>query len=225
MTATMRQIRPWRGVICALALALCPPGAPAGDGDTQAAALARLQELERQLSEVRTVQTAFVQEKRLAIFDKTVVLEGRIALERGRRLAWHVAKPVRHAMILQGDRIQLWDEDTNQVQTIHLDANPAFKAMSEQMRAWFSGEYSALAGNYDVSISGENPLTVTFVPKAGTALAKTVVAVKVTFADDRRRLLEINMLEEGGDSNRIRFLDPVLNEPIPESAWKVPPTP
>ncbi len=128
-------------------------------------------------------------------------------------------------MILQGERIEFWDEDTNQVQTIRLDANPAFKAMSEQMRAWFSGEYSALAENYDVSIRGENPLTVSFAPKAGTALAKTLVAVTVTFAADRRRLLEISMLEEGGDSNRIRFLDPVLNEPIPESAWKVPPSP
>lgn len=219
----------WRGGLMVFVLVVVASMAwSAGEGGEVATAevvLVRLKELEVRLGEVRTVQTDFIQEKQLALFDRTLVLEGRIAIERGHRLAWHVAKPVRHSMVLQGERMQLWDEDANQVQTIKLDSNPAFKAMFEQLRAWFSGEYSLLAANYVVSLRSEEPLTFAFVPKAGTAMAKAIVEVTVSIAADRRRLTEIEMVEEGGDRNRIRFLNTVLDEPIPAAMWQVPPPP
>lgn len=210
----------WGGVAVAAGMALALAGVPVRADE---AAVARLRELETQLREVRTVQTDFVQEKRLAVFSRTVTLTGRIALERGERLSWQVATPVRHAMVIQGDRAQLWDEDTDRVQTIDLGANPAFKAMFEQMRAWFSGEYSALAAGYEISVRAEDPLTFAFVPRAGTAMAAMLAEVTVTIAADRRRLSEIAMVEVGGDSNRLRFLNTVLDAPIPEDAWRVPP--
>jgi len=185
--------------------------------------LARLRQLENAVKTVSTVQAEFVQEKRLAVFEHTVVLRGRMAMVRGRKLAWHVESPVRHSMVLDGERMLVWDEDTDDVQTVNTRASPAFKALFGQIRAWFSGEYALLAEDYDVSVRGETPLTFVFTPRSATGTTEALREVAVVVGEDQRYLQALRMQQVGGDSTVIRFSNTKLDTDIPASAWDIPP--
>jgi len=192
-------------------------------GDTEPAVIARLTEVEAALRQVRSVQTNFTQEKHLAMMARPLILEGRIAIESGKRLLWEVFRPVHHVMLFADDRLVLWDEDADQVRTVRPDANPALQGMVAQLRAWLSGRLGQLAADCTVQIRQDSPLTFAFVPRPGSSMAKLLAEITITVSDDQRRLLAIEMLEQGGDRAVIRFHDTVLDQAIPAVRWQVPP--
>src|SRR5271169_6404984 len=114
-----------------------------------------LEHLQKQLATVETVQADFVQVKNLSMLNHTMTIKGHFALQKPNRLMWLVREPVRYAIRIRGDEIKQWDEDTNQVQTTHLGGDPAFQAITEQIQAWFMGDYKVLAQSYDVELIGE----------------------------------------------------------------------
>jgi len=48
-----------------------------------------LSRLEVKMSDIKTLQTGFVQEKNLAIFDRKIILKGKIFLQKPNLFAWH----------------------------------------------------------------------------------------------------------------------------------------
>jgi len=198
------------------------PAAGGGDAD-EPAVRAVLQHLESRLAEVKTVQTAFRQERHLAVFAQTVTLEGRIVLENPGRLAWHVDKPVPYAMVMSDSEVAQWDEASGKVQHTSLAANPVLQAVAEQLRTWFAGRYTSLAETYDVAIERQHPCVLAFRPRAGSPVAKAIQKVTVGFREDERYVREIGIEETGGDRTTIVFTDTVLNAPVDATAWEVKP--
>jgi len=182
-----------------------------------------LAELQKHLESVKTVRADFEQEKKLAIFNRTMMIRGETALERPQRMMWHVREPVRYSILMEGDTVRQWDEDTNRVQTLHLGDNPAMKAVFSQFRAWFLGDYHAIAEAYDVVIVDRQPPRLRFSPKPGTAMAEMVKQIQLTMSKDRRSIEKIVIEEKGDDTTTIRFLNTRLNEPIKEEVWEIPP--
>jgi outer membrane lipoprotein-sorting protein len=181
-----------------------------------------LQRLESRLGEVKTVQTAFRQEKELAILTQTLVIEGRIAMENPGRLAWHVDQPMRYSLVLSATDIVQWDEASGRVQRTALGANPILRVVAEQLRKWVSGQYASLTNTYAVRLAGEQPYVIEFTPRAEGA-AKAVRRVTVEFRDDERYVQRIAIEEPGGDRTTLTFAETVLNAPIAASAWEVEP--
>jgi len=202
--------------VTAAALAALLAGAAAGEPTN--AALGRL---EAALAEVRTVRTRFVQEKRMALFKHPLVTRGVILVEMPDRLLWRVESPLRYALSLDGKEARQWDGETGKTQRVPLDGNPVFAAVSEQLRAWFSGRYSRLAGDYDIAQLAEAPPAFAFTPKPGTPPAKMVKAVNVTFREDRRYIASIRIEETGGDVTVLTFEETAVNAPIAPKEWEL----
>ncbi|HWR73627.1 MAG TPA: outer-membrane lipoprotein carrier protein LolA, partial [Nitrospirota bacterium] len=86
---------------------LFPSALPAA-GEEQAAHAARqpadvaalLDSLGRDVSRFKTLKTDFTQEKRLAVFQNTVLLRGRIFLQKPARIAWHVDAPLKYSVVI-----------------------------------------------------------------------------------------------------------------------------
>jgi outer membrane lipoprotein-sorting protein len=119
-----------------------------------------MQELLRIIGEkvsgFKSLKTDFVQEKNLAMFQKKIVLRGRIYMQKPSRLAWHVDKPVKYSVVITDKAIRQWDEDTNQVQEMSLSKNPIFKNVVNQLSVWFSGN-TALSVDNNVSVLQQHP--------------------------------------------------------------------
>ncbi len=190
---------------------------------SQPASRELLELLQQQLKSVDTVQADFVQQKKLSVFNHTVTLTGHLALQKPNKLVWIVNDPVKYAVRIDGDEIRQWDQDTNQVQVIHLGGDPTFAAVTQQLQAWFMGDYKALGDSYDVTLLGEHPLRLSFVPKGQSMVAKALKQVDLTFGKSEQYIDQMVVTEASGDVTTLQFNHSQVNQPIPKETWEIPP--
>jgi outer membrane lipoprotein-sorting protein len=180
-----------------------------------------LSRLEERVSGIETLKADFVQQKFLAILDRPLVLKGTILMQKPDLFSWTVREPLRYSMVVRGEVVQQWDEDTRRVEKISLSKNPVFKMAIQQMRDWLSGAYKSMLGQYEVTVIDEDPISLEFIPR-DTALAREVIdRVTVEFDRDERYIWRIHIFEKEGDRTLITFADTQLNAPIAPAAWKV----
>ncbi|MDD2703055.1 MAG: outer membrane lipoprotein carrier protein LolA [Candidatus Omnitrophica bacterium] len=189
----------------------------AGDPDVQAV----IDGLTRQMREVATVRSDFVQEKKLRIFGQRIIMEGTMYLQKPDRFSWHVRKPLRYVMIMDDRLMRQWDEESGSVQSFVFDRNPSLAAAVEQIQQWFSGSYESLSGEYDISLLSEEPVMLSFSPKTGSVSSAVIERVVVIFRYDKRYIERIEIFERGGDSTVLAFTNTAVNAAIPPSAWRL----
>ncbi len=182
---------------------------------------ALLDSLGRDVSRFQTLKTDFTQEKRLAVFQNTVVLRGRIFLQKPARIAWHVDAPLKYSVIISDASIRQWDEDTDRVQEITLAKNPVLQNVMQQLTVWFSGTYSSLLKDYEVLVDGEHPVRLRFTPKKTSMTAKVVKQVQIEFREDNKYLRRLTIIEQGGDSTSITFTGTLFDVPLDASDFEV----
>lgn len=178
-----------------------------------------LAQLGATMGRLRTVQTAFVQEKTLRVLDRPMVIHGKAYLAHPDRFAWHVAGPIRYTLLLQGSTVRQWDAESGKETRLSLDASPALRMAADQMRQWFAGDYARLGAAYRITRTASDPLALLFVPSADHPAHGAIERVAVTFTADARYLASIEILEQGGDRTLIRFHDTLLDGELPAAAW------
>jgi outer membrane lipoprotein-sorting protein len=210
---------------CFLCLLGSSPGAEPlkdeGAEDGRRAVEEVLARVEGKVSAMRTLRGNFIQEKHLAVLDQPLVLKGTIFMQKPDLFAWHVEEPLRYSMVIQGEVVRQWDEDTERVQEMSLSKNPMFRVAIQQMRDWFSGAYRSMLGEYSVRIVEEDPVSLRFIPLETAFASQVVESVTVVFESDERYVRQIHIVEKGGDSTLLTFVDTLLNTSIAPSAWKL----
>jgi outer membrane lipoprotein-sorting protein len=182
-----------------------------------------LKKLEESFSSISTVQTAFTQEKKLRVFDRTIQLKGRLAIENPGKLAWRIDEPIRYVLVMDGKQALQWDEESNKVDRMKTTGDPMFEEVLGQIEKWFSGQFSALVKDYDLTIESERPLRLIFVPKEGNLTGKAIKQVAVVIRDDFKYVEQLMIEDVTGDLMTIHFHDTVLNQAVPAAVWKVVP--
>ena len=155
----------------------------------------------------------------MALFKQPLITRGVILIAMPDKLLWRVESPIRYALVLDGRQARQWDGETGKTQRIPLDGNPVFSAVTEQLRAWFSGRYTLLANDYDIVTHSTTPAVFVFSPKAGTPPAQMLQSVTVTFREDNRYIAAIRIDEVGGDFTLLTFTETVINEPVAPGEW------
>jgi outer membrane lipoprotein-sorting protein len=182
-----------------------------------------LHRLEDKTSEIRTLKTEFVQEKELAVFKEKIILTGMIFLQKPELFAWHIIKPLSYSMVIKGDILSQWDENTKKTQKISLSKNPAFQVAISQMKDWFSGKYTSMTEDYNIIILKRKPASLKFIPRKNTTVSNVIDCVTVIFRDDERYIHQIYIKEKSSDSTLLTFVNTQLNTPLDEAAWEVKP--
>ncbi len=196
---------------------------PPDEDEQDPAVLEVLGKIEEKMAEIKTVSAAFVQEKKLPILERPMVIKGRMVLEKPGNLAWHVDEPVRYRMVIRGSELRQWDEDTDRVQKLDLERNPAYRAMFQQLTSWFSGQYESLLEHYNLEIEAVEPAVLVFTPREGTMFEDMLAGVTIRFSEDESYIEELEILELNESLSTIRFHGTELNEEIEESDWRVRP--
>ncbi|MFA5087650.1 MAG: outer membrane lipoprotein carrier protein LolA [Candidatus Omnitrophota bacterium] len=182
---------------------------------------ALLMRLESKMAGVDTIETDFIQEKRLAVFHQPVILKGKIFIKKPDFFSWHVREPLQYTMLIRDGLMKQWDGDSNQVQQFSLSGNPGFSMAIEQMKVWFSGAYSSLLKDYRATIISENPVVLEFVPMESNPACGLIRSVRMLFEEDERYLSGIIIEEKSGDSTTLKFSSVKLNMPMDRSAWEL----
>ncbi len=181
-----------------------------------------LQELETALSEVKTVKTSFVQEKKMALFKKPMITKGMILLEMPEKLMWKIESPVQYVLLIDGKQAKQWDGETKKTVSISLTAQPVFAAVTQQLRAWFAGNYRVLSKDYTIKKLEGEKLTFEFVPKPELPQAKMVNRILVTFQKDKKYIELFQIEESSGDTTKLTFSETTLNADIDKKEWELP---
>ncbi len=204
-------------LFCLMLFLSCPPS-PVVAAEDQ---VALLEKLEDSFSSIQTVQARLRQEKKLKIFNRTIVMEGRLALEHPGKLAWRIDSPIRYALVIDGDQALQWDEDGNKVQKMKTHGDPIFEEVIGQIEKWFSGEFISLLKEYDLTVKSSEPPVLEFVPKAEGMVGRVIRRLTISVRADLRYVEQITIEDVSGDQTIISFLDTRLNDPVPASEWEV----
>jgi len=180
-----------------------------------------LDDLEKTMSGTKTIQTDFIQEKNLALFNQKIILKGKVFIQKPRLLSWRVMSPMRYSMVMSGDTISQWDEDTDKVQRVSLANNPSFQLAVEQMEKWFYGTFKSMQGDYKITLITEHPIALEFVPLENSLSRNFIKRATIFFQDDERYIKEVRIEEKDGDSTSLVFVNAQLNQPILPNAWEV----
>jgi outer membrane lipoprotein-sorting protein len=180
-----------------------------------------LNSIGKKISNFKTLQTDFIQEKEMAMFKDKLVLKGRIYLEKPNKIAWHVDSPLRYSVLITDKVIRQWDEDTHQVQEISLTKNPIFQNVLSQLTVWFSGDYSSLIETNVVRIVKQEPLVIEFIPREKNITKKVIKSVTIMFRDDQNYLQQMRIHELSGDVTTIHFTNTLLNAPLDSNSFEV----
>lgn len=182
-----------------------------------------LHRLEDKTSEIRTLKTEFVQEKELSVFKEKIILKGIIFLQKPELFAWHIIEPLSYSMVIKGDILSQWDENTKKTQKISLSKNPAFQVAISQMKDWFSGKYTSMTEEYKIVILKRKPVSLKFIPRKNTMVSNVIDSVTVVFRDDERYIHQIYIKEKSSNSTLLTFVNTQLNTPLEAAAWEVQP--
>lgn len=190
-----------------------------GYSDTEVIPL--LKRLEEKISGVKTLETEFIQEKKLAVFNHAVVLQGKIFIQEPDLFAWHTDKPVHYVMVIRGDTIKQWDEDAGHAQSLALSRNPTLLVAVNQMKVWFSGNYTSLLKEYEAVVIATKPIILEFTPKPSAAAFDMIKKVRMVFQQDEHYIERIDIEEKNQDSTSLVFINTKINSPINPSAWEL----
>jgi outer membrane lipoprotein-sorting protein len=190
---------------------------------TTRASLEVIAHIQKQLHGISSVESDFVEQKKLAMLNHTLKISGHIVLAKPDRMIWIVRDPVKYAIRIKGDEVSQWDEDTNRVDVIHLGNDPTFKAVSEQIQAWFLGDYKVIGDSYDVYLTQAQPVSLAFIPSGQSMVSKLIKRIDLKFNPEETYIDTLVIREAGGDVTSIHFINSRVDQPIAAGAWEMPP--
>ena len=83
--------------------------------------------LEAKAVQVNSMESNFVQTKKLVMFDKPLILKGKIFLKKPGQFAWHQSEHISYSLVIKGTFVRQWDGETGRVQEISVIDNPEEK--------------------------------------------------------------------------------------------------
>jgi outer membrane lipoprotein-sorting protein len=169
-------------------------------------------------STVRTLAGEFTQEKHLEMLENAPVSKGRFFFQNPDRLRWEIYEPAALGFIVDGDKGKRWKGQSGARQSFDLKKEPVIRIISDQVFAWARADFERLEAGYDITVLGENPVSLKLVPLSSTE-KKYLDYIKLIFSPAEDYVSAIEIHEAGGDYTRISFINMAVNMPLQEDTF------
>lgn len=169
-------------------------------------------------SEIKTISSDFVQERRTSMLKEPLIATGKFFFEKPERLRWEFLKPSQSGFAINGERTRRWRDNPEQSEPFEIGKEPAVKTTAEQVFAWARGDFIWIEERYQIVIESEEPLTIMLIPRSPEE-GKYIRSIAISFSSDLTYVNSVEIREKQGDSTRIRFVNSVLNTPLPEGLF------
>ena len=163
-----------------------------------------LQALMREMAQVQSSKTRFVETRHLAMLTRPLELKGILTYERPNRLTKHVESPFDEMLTVDGEALSLVNRTKGEQRFLSLKEQPALRALVESIRATLAGDRAQLERHYQVQFSGkENAWQLRLVPR-DSQLRSYVESITLNGAG--ARIHRIEALEGAGDRSIMTIL-------------------
>jgi outer membrane lipoprotein-sorting protein len=200
-------------------LAVTPAYAEADESRLPEATDALFARMERVAAGVTTISSGFIQEKHLAVFRSVVSSKGRFYFQKPGLLRWETTEPVASGFVLNGYTGRRWHQRTGKEETFDIRRDPVMKIVAEQILAWAKPDFPWLRKEYRVRVLSEEPLSLRLDPRNGQAVGAPD-HLRIVLDAEGKHVRTVEIREKDGDSTQIRFVDTLLNRPIPPSLFE-----
>ncbi len=170
------------------------------------------QRLAAAAQQVQTLQSDFVQEKYLSMFEEKLISTGQFYYQKPDQLRWELIEPVGSGFVITGDTGQRWHQRIAGSESFKLDQDPAMSLIAEQLFAWAKADLNWLEQNYHIGVVNEKPIQLKLVPLESAA--QFLSHLVITFNDSDRYVIAVEIHENDGDSTRINFNNTIVNGEI-----------
>lgn len=164
-------------------------------------------------STFKTLQSDFVQTKKMDFLNKDIVTSGKMAFQNPNLLRWSYTKPYQYSIIFKNNKIYINDQGK--------------KSSVDAKSKMFEKINKLIVGSASGNLFTDPEFTVTyfktpkhnmarFVPKS-SQLLKYMKQVDIYFLENKTNASKVVMLEASGDTTTIDFNNTKINAPIPAS--------
>lgn len=176
---------------------------------------ATLQRISKAAVGITTISSRMEQEKHLKVFAEVLKASGRFAFKRPDCWRWELTQPVASGLSVCGEQGQRWHEREGTPQSFKLADEPWLKHFAAQVTAWTTADFAFLQKQYLITLLGQNPPVIKLVPKEAAA-RRLIFSLEISFSADCRYVVKIVIHESDNDYTVIKFLDVVINNPLPQ---------
>lgn len=164
-----------------------------------------LQDLQRKMSSLRSVQLEFTQERQLKLFTEPLTSEGVMLIGRPDLIRWETTAPYQSIMLGDKKSVAQFEKDADGWKKLKLGFPQLLKRVMEQMALMNQGKLNALTSDFTITVAtNRNVAVLTLVPKDEKVRAM-LASLEVKLPPDFSASREVVMNEPNGDFTRIRF--------------------
>jgi outer membrane lipoprotein-sorting protein len=199
----------WMACLC-LATGLTLGGAAQGWTESWQAIRAAAQN-------VHTIETDFVQTKRLKILAHPIVSRGKMSYRSPMQLRWEYTSPAQSVLIMNRGDVHRYLRRGDQYvadSSVNVDA---MKVVLSEIHGWLEGKFTD-SKTFRPTLNSGPPPTVELVP-IEPALRQIIAKIVITLGSAEGVVESIDIVENEDASTRIEFVNNRLNAPLSDSLF------
>lgn len=165
---------------------------------------------------VTSVQARFIQEKHLPILTQPLIARGRFMFQGPDSLRWEYQEPVRSVLLMHKGRTRRFIESDGKMVEENTAGLQTMDVVSEQITNWLSGRFdrnplfkASLRPGRKIVMTPQNPQMNRFILRMEMLMGERPGVMK-----------EVVIFESETAFTRFTFIEPMINQPIPESTFQ-----
>jgi len=184
---------------------------------TGAESKAFVAKISAETKEIKTLQSDFVQTKKMDFLDKNIVTQGKMSLKSPNTLSWKYTKPYQYSIIFKENKIFINDQGKKS----SVDAkSKTFEKINKLIVGSSNGKMFSDPEFSVTYFKNGNVNIAKFIPKSAQLL-KYIKQIELQFPKNESTVSQVNMTEASGDTTNIVFKNTKINAPIPASEFSL----
>lgn len=171
-----------------------------------------------QNAKINSVKSVFVQEKTLTMLTEKIVSSGEFWFKRSDKVRIEYKTPYRYLLIIHGD--QMITKDSQKESHVNTSSNKLFKQINRIIIDCVQGTILN-SKDFTVKVSeNQHAFLVQLTPQTKT-IKEFFQTISLTLDKSDYSVSELELLEQGGDTTRMRFSNKQLNTKIDDAVFTV----
>ena len=184
---------------------------------TSAESKAFVTKISSETKEIKTLQSDFVQTKKMDFLDKNIITQGKMSLKSPNTLSWKYTKPYQYSIIFKENKIFINDQGKKS----SVDAkSKTFEKINKLIVGSSNGKMFSDPEFSVVYLKNASSNIAKFTPKSAQLL-KYIKQIELQFPKNQSTVSQVNMTEASGDTTNIVFKNTKINAPIPASEFSL----
>lgn len=167
--------------------------------------------------EIKTLQSDFIQTKKMDFLDKDIVTYGRMSLKTPNMLSWKYTKPYQYSIVFKENKIFINDQGKKSA----VDAkSKTFEKINKLIVGSSNGQMFS-DPEFSVAYLKNGSFNIAkFTPKSAQLL-KYIKQIELYFPKNQSTVSQVNMTEASGDTTNIVFKNTRINAPVAASEFSL----